>query len=68
MGITESAVSGTITSGIGYSNLQEVLWAMDVPYSLPGTYRKFWDRLYKGFLLVSDEDRENAAKLEKSIA
>ena len=45
-----------------------VYTAMGVPYLSSGTYRKYRDRLYKGFLLVSDEDTENAAKLEEAIA
>ena len=68
MGITESVVCGTITSGIGYATLQEVLAAMGVPYLSPSTYRKYRDRLFEGFLLVSDDDTKNAAKLEEAIA
>lgn len=68
MGINQSAVCGTITSGTGHSTLQEQLAAMGIPAMTANTYMKYRDRLFDNFHEVVEAERERAIAEEKKIA
>ena len=68
MGINESAVLGTISSGTRYNTLEESLATMAIPSMSHVTYRKYRDKLYDKFVASSERDMQTAAAAKRQIA
>lgn len=68
MPINTSAVIGVLNIGCGYSQLQEVMSAMEVPTIHIKTYQAEHDRICKGYEETSLETMREAAKVEAELA
>ncbi|KMQ86123.1 hypothetical protein RF55_14993 [Lasius niger] len=68
IGINNSAVCGSITSGGGYSAMQEQLAAMAISSMTPSTYLKCRESLFDCFHEIAEEEIKQAAAIEKEIA
>lgn len=68
MDVNKSAVCGTLTSGTGYSTMEEQFAAMGIPTMCADTYRKTRDTLYQNFHDLVEEETQRAAAIEREIA
>lgn len=68
MPINTSAVVGAINSGFGYSQLQELMCAMEVPSIHINTYQVEHERICKGYEETALESMKEAAKVEAELA
>lgn len=63
-----AATSGIIASGIGYSQFEEILSAMDVPVFSTKLYAQLQEQVYEKWEMVAAESMEAAAMREKEAA
>ncbi|KAL4085314.1 hypothetical protein QTP88_027173 [Uroleucon formosanum] len=68
MPINTSAVVGAINSGCGYSQLQELMCAMEVPSIHINTYQVEHERICKGYEETALDSMKEAAKVEAELA
>uniref|UniRef100_T1IXZ8 Mutator-like transposase domain-containing protein n=1 Tax=Strigamia maritima TaxID=126957 RepID=T1IXZ8_STRMM len=63
-----SAVSGIIACGGGYSQLREILGALDIPYMANGTFQKYHNKVASDFHDVAFNIMKSAAAEEAELA
>jgi len=68
MAINTSAVIGTLNIGCGFSQLQEIMSAMEITTLNHKTYQNEHDRICKGYEIAALKAMENAAKDEAELA
>ncbi|XP_076544259.1 uncharacterized protein LOC143305275 [Osmia lignaria lignaria] len=68
MDINRSAVSGTMMTGGGYNQLEEILSGMNVSCMSKRIYEKCQDEIIDAFELAAQREIENAGTLEKELA
>ncbi|KAH0567902.1 hypothetical protein KQX54_015963 [Cotesia glomerata] len=61
MSLNESAVLGTLISGIGYTNLKEQLATTNIHVMTDKTYRKYRDKIENSILGISQKEMDEAA-------
>jgi hypothetical protein len=66
--INLAAVSGVMSSGGGYSQLDEIFSAMDIPFMAEKTYRKHHESVCEGWEISAVKEMEAAAKIEAEKA
>jgi hypothetical protein len=68
MNLCDAFVSSIISIGSGFSNLEEMCSAIDVPSITARTYRKSQQKVYEWFEETKNKSMENAAKEERQLA
>ncbi|XP_039279712.1 uncharacterized protein LOC120350425 isoform X2 [Nilaparvata lugens] len=68
MDVNTSAVSGTISTGGGHSQLEEVLSCLDIPCMSYNTFRKYHDRVADAWKETAEKSMEMAAEEENNEA
>ncbi|GBL74580.1 hypothetical protein AVEN_235491-1 [Araneus ventricosus] len=68
MPINTAAVSGIMTTGGGYSNLEDILSALDIPSMTSHTFQKERDRISAAWEETAAKEMHNAAMEEKRLA
>ncbi|GBO41369.1 hypothetical protein AVEN_132412-1 [Araneus ventricosus] len=68
MPINTAAVSGIMTIGGGYSNLEDILSALDIPSMTSHTFQKEHDRISAAWEETAAKEMHNAAMEEKRLA
>jgi hypothetical protein len=68
MDVNTSAVSGTITTGGGHAQLEELLSTMNIPTMTDKTFNKYENVIQNGLLLTADIEMKKAAEEEARIA
>ncbi|CAK1590870.1 unnamed protein product, partial [Parnassius mnemosyne] len=66
--INTAAVSGIVASGIGYSQFEETMSAMDVPIFREKYYAKIQDHMFNEWEATAVEAMEQAAAIEREAA
>lgn len=64
MDVNCSAVIGTMTTGGGHSQLEEILSTMNIPPMSDKTYRKYEERISEGLMGTAVEEMKKAAEEE----
>ncbi|XP_039279476.1 uncharacterized protein LOC120350390 [Nilaparvata lugens] len=68
MDVNTSAVSGTISTGGGHAQLEEVMSSLDIPCMTYHTFRKYHDRVAEAWKETAAKSMEMAAEEEKREA
>lgn len=68
MDINTSAVSGTIATGGGHSQLEGIMSAMNIPPMSDKTFRRYESEISKGWMETADEEMRKAAEEEARLA
>ncbi|XP_054008673.1 uncharacterized protein LOC128892331 [Hylaeus anthracinus] len=66
--INRDAVYGTLLTGTGHTQLEELLAAIDVPCMSNKTYLKYESEVYKAFADAAEEEMRFAGEAEKQLA
>ncbi|KAL6419316.1 hypothetical protein ACFW04_011459 [Cataglyphis niger] len=66
--INSAVVAGTVTTGIGFAQLEELCAAMNVPCMSEPTYIKYRENLVDDFQKTAMENMKLAGKAEKQLA
>lgn len=68
MDLNAVTVAATVTTGSGYSQLNELLSAMDIVCMSSTSYRKYHEQLYDAFRKSAEQSMKKAGELEKKLA
>lgn len=68
MSVNRSAVAGTMVTGIGFSQLEELLGSMGIKCMSPGTYRKYDMEMVAAFDKAAVTEMQQAAETAKQHA
>ncbi|KAL6448018.1 hypothetical protein ACFW04_000212 [Cataglyphis niger] len=68
LNINTAAVAGTVTTGIGFAQLEELCAAMNIPCMSEPTYIKYRENLVDDFQKTAMENMKLASKAEKQLA
>lgn len=68
MDVNTSAVCGTMTTGGGHAQLEEVLSAMDIPTMSNKTYKRKEDVVSEGLTATAEKEMKAAAEEEARLA
>lgn len=68
MDVNTSAVSGTITTGGGHTQLEEILTTMNIPSMSDKTFRKFEIKICDGLMSTAAQEMKKAAEEEAQHA
>ncbi|XP_070518774.1 uncharacterized protein [Cardiocondyla obscurior] len=66
--VNKGAVCGTILTGTGHTQLEELLAAVDVPCMNNKTYIKYHEKILEAFAIAVDEEMRVAGLEEKRLA
>lgn len=66
--INDSAVAGTIITGIGYSQLKELLGTMDIPCMTDKTYESHHEKVGENFAHAAENEMRIAGEEERRLA
>lgn len=66
--VNQSAICGTLLTGTGHKQLEELLAAMDVPCMSNKTYINYHNEMSEAFAAAAEEEMRAAAEEEKRLA